>query len=116
MCDEISKVIEEVGQAQATVIAVCTDKAANMKKAWELLKEKYPALNCYGCLAHGLNLIFTDALKIDSLRRVLNQCTSVIKCIKNSHLLLDKFTEKQKSEGCTITLKLPVKTRYVIVM
>lgn len=111
MCDEISNVIKELGPQK--VIALCTDNAANMKKSWVLLQEKFPGLECYGCLAHGLNLIFGDSLKINTIGKVITECTSMIKMIKNSHLLLAKFREKQAEKSIKITLKLPVKTRYL---
>lgn len=109
MCEEISKVIEEIGSRK--VIALCTDNASNMKKAWDLLQEKYPALECYGCLAHGLNLIFADCLKIATIDQIITECTTMIKMIKHSHLLLAKFKEKQGEKRTSTTLKLPVKTR-----
>ncbi|RXG73135.1 hypothetical protein Avbf_03787 [Armadillidium vulgare] len=109
MCEEISKVIEEIGSRK--VIALCTDNASNMKKAWYLLQKKYPALECYGCLAHRLNLIFADCLKIATIDQIITECTTMIKMIKHSHLLLAKFKEKQGEKRTSTTLKLPVKTR-----
>ena len=109
MCEQISIVIEEVGPGK--VMALCTDNASNMKKAWELLQEKYPGLQCYGCLAHGLNLMFGDGLKIATIQKIVTECTAIIKTIKNSHILLAKFREKQGKKK--ISLKLPVKTRLV---
>ncbi|RXG73712.1 hypothetical protein Avbf_02279, partial [Armadillidium vulgare] len=110
MCEEISKVIKEIGSRK--VIALCTDTSCNMKKAWDLLQEKYPALECYGCLAHGLNLIFADCLKIATIDQIITECTTMIKMIKHSHLLLAKFKEKQGEKRTSTTLKLPVKTRW----
>lgn len=109
MCEEISKVIETIGPQR--VVALCTDNASNMKKAWSLLQERYPNMECYGCLAHGLNLIFGDVLKLSGISSVIDECTSLIKTIKHSYLLLAKFKEKQKEKNISTTLKLPVKTR-----
>ena len=109
MCEEISKVVEEIGQKK--VVAVCTDNAANMKKAWWLLQQKYQSLECYGCLAHGLNLIFADGLKIAPISGLVAECTAIVKILRNSHLLLAKFREKQKEKQVYFSLKLPIKTR-----
>jgi len=97
------------------VIGVCTDNAANMKKAWKLLNKDYPGLECYGCVAHGLNLIFSDGLKIPFISNIIAKCTEIIKVIKNSYLLLAKFREKQRQMKSQGTLKLPIKTRCVII-
>lgn len=51
-------VISEIGEQRFVV--VITDNASNMKAAWRLVKERYPHISYVGCVAHSLNLIFTD--------------------------------------------------------
>ena len=56
---KILKVIEEIeSECGKMVFGVVTYNACNVKKAWRLIEEKYPTIICYGCRAHGLNLIF----------------------------------------------------------
>lgn len=112
MALEIGKIIEEVGHSK--VLGICTDNAANMKKAWSILKDKYHHLICYGCAAHGLNLIFSDVRKIKSIATLLEKYVSLVKHIRNSHKLLAVFREEQKSCESRVetALKLPVKTRW----
>ena len=85
-----------------------------MKKAWRLIKESYPYLNCYGCISHGLNLLFNDFMKLPTLCMLMSQATDIVKEVKNSHILGAIFREIQKSSvESSISLKLPVKTRYL---
>ena len=72
MASQMKKVIEEVGPQK--VIAVCTDNEANMKKSWQILKHDYNHIVFYGCLAHSLNLIFTDLNKIKSVGSIEVAC------------------------------------------
>ena len=59
IAEKVSEVIQEVKQECGKMtVAVVTDNASNMKKAWELLARKHPELTCYGCAAHSLNLVF----------------------------------------------------------
>ena len=60
-------------------IAVVTDNASSMKKAWKLLARKHPELTCYGCAAHSLNLVFSDLLQLVTLKQVKNQAKTLAK-------------------------------------
>jgi hypothetical protein len=120
MAEIMIKVIEDVGAQK--VLGICTDNASNMKKAWEIIEERFPHIQTYGCLAHSLNLIFTDVGKIKSFSRMIADCVAVVKHIKNSQKLSALLkVEQEKScnsteEGSTKpqSLKIPVKTRYVL--
>ena len=102
--------LEEINPKK--VMGIVTDNAANMKKAWKLLKISYPLFNCYGCISHGLNLLFNDFIKIPTLCVLMSQATDIVKEIKNSHIIGAIFKEIQKSNvDSNISLKLPVKTR-----
>ena len=52
----IIDVIEEIGPSKVT--GLCTDNAANMKRAWNEVKDTYPHIHAYGCLAHALHFVF----------------------------------------------------------
>ena len=92
------------------VFGVVTDNARSMKKAWRLIKEKYPTIICYGCAAHGLNLIFCDMIKLETCKNIIKRAKGIIKEFK--HLLVDLLKAMQKAENVNCTLKLPVKTRW----
>ena len=95
------------------VIGVCTDNAANMRKAWKLVKDKYPHIQTYGCLAHALNQIFSDLNKIKTAETIQRDCTAIVKTIKISQKLcaLLKQHHQQSPQLPQQSLKLPVKTR-----
>ena len=40
--------------------SLVTDNAANMVAAWKMIKEEFPNVTTYGCLAHGINLLVSD--------------------------------------------------------
>ena len=65
--------MDDIGPSKVGVLY--TDDALNMKKAWGILEENYPHLNWYGCLAHGLHLIFSDNLKLNSESNLLAECS-----------------------------------------
>lgn len=112
MAQEISCVIDEIGPQK--VFGVVTDNAANMKAAWKLIETKYANTNVftYGCLAHSLQLIFTDMKTLSTLKTLIANATACVKAIRNSHKLNTAFIEKQLTTGDKISLKLPVKTRW----
>jgi hypothetical protein len=84
-----------------------------MIKARDLLNNKYPNIAVYSCAAHTLNLLTVDVLKLKSISNLENDCKSIVKDINNSHILRAKFDRIQKDKkGSSITLKLPVKTRW----
>ncbi|XP_018017591.2 uncharacterized protein LOC108674186 [Hyalella azteca] len=94
-----------------------------MKKAWEIISETYPHIQAYGCLAHCLNLVFNDIMKVKSLSKLSAESVAVLKEIKNSHKLtamlkaehLKSRNDPQAEPEITPTmktLKLSVKTRW----
>ena len=65
---------------------VVTDNASNIKKAWRLIKEKYPTIICYGYAAHGLNLIFCNMIKLETCKNTKRE-KDVIKEFRHKHML-----------------------------
>lgn len=114
MANILKKVIEDVGPIK--VLGICTDNATNMKRAWEIIQAEFPHIQPYGCLAHTLNLIFTDISKIKSAENIQRNCTNIVKNIKKSQKLTALLIQQQIKhlpEQRQHALKLPVKTRYV---
>lgn len=96
------KVFQEIGIDK--IIGCCTDKAAYMKKAWDLLYTKYEdkLITFYGCSAHILNLLINDTVKLNTASELINNCKSIVKDIKNKSVLskcsVFKFTKRKKEE------------------
>ena len=90
------------------VFGVVTDNTSNMKKAWRLIEENYPTIICYGCAAHGLNLIFCDMIKPETCKNIIKQAKGVLKEFRLKHMLADMLKAMQKAENVNSTLKLPV--------
>lgn len=107
----LKSVIKEVGPNK--IQAVVTDNAPNMKAAWELLKEDYPHLITYGCIAHSLNLLAKDFLKLQSVKQIIAQAKDIIKFFNNKHVPKQVFMRIQKDRITNgTTLKSPVDTRW----
>lgn len=111
LANVLKKVVEDIGPMK--VWGICTDNASNMKKAWELIHVEFPHIHSYGCLAHTLQLVFTDIKKIKSAESIQVNCTNVCKTVKQSQKLtaLLKHHQQQSPQKHQQSLKLPVKTR-----
>lgn len=107
----LGEVIEQLGPHK--VFGIITDNAANMKAAWELLSQKYRDTNLYtyACIAHSLNLIFSDLKKLPTLSAFTSDAVKLINGIRNTQILNAAFLQKQDKDN-PVTLKLPVQTRW----
>ena len=76
----IRKVLEDIDPKKD--FGIVTDNPANMKYAWICLKDCYPHLHCYDCISHSLNLLFTELLKLTTLKVLMSQGTDIVKEIK----------------------------------
>lgn len=103
--------MEEVGVEK--FIGVVTDNAAAMEKAKSLIKDKYAHITAYSCVSHTLNLLVGDIMKIESLKNLEVVCKQIVKEVTSSHINLATFNKIQvQKTGTSLTLKLPVKTRW----
>lgn len=59
MANAMLEVINEIGCDK--FVGIVTDSAANMKRAWNIIEE-CPLVVCYGCGAHGFQLLLGDLL------------------------------------------------------
>ena len=97
--EAVSGVIDEVKQECGKIpMALVTDNAINMKKSWKLLRKKYSELSCYGCVAHSVNLIFGDLIKLETLKNVKHQAKQIVNEFKSKHMLVDLLKSMQKVE------------------
>ena len=98
------------------VFGVVTHNAIIMKKASQLIEEKYPKIICYGCAAHGLNLIFCNMIKLKTCKNIIKRAKGVKIEFRHKHMLVDILKDMQKAENVNCTLKLPVKTRWAFMV
>ena len=131
----LRETIDEVGANK--VMAVVTDNAANMKSAWGIITDTdgYKHIHCYGCVAHGLQLLATDICSLDSVDKLLTRGKNIIKFVKYKHIphaaferiqheltrgkqkVASSATDKQQATKSTKTMKplsliLPSQTRW----
>lgn len=89
-----------------------TDNAPSMRKAWKIIKARYPLVFANGCAAHVGNLIIRRVSNEPHCDTLLDNCTKTVKYINNHTRLHNKFEESQKLFGIKHTLKMPVATRF----
>lgn len=108
----ITRILEELG-GQKAVVAVVTDSAANMRKAWPELQSRYPGLLTLGCASHQVNLLVGDILKVSTLATTLNNALHVIRYFKSSPARTNELNKAaSRLEERRVALKLPAATRW----
>jgi len=110
---EISAVIQEHNPSK--VLAVVSDNASAMRKAWEFVTFEFPHIQCYGCTAHVFNLLAQDICKMKTVSSVISNAKSVIKFFKYRQIpraVLEKM-HCTSDPGCQVrAVVLPVATRW----
>lgn len=110
MASVYSKAIEEVDPAK--VDAIVTDNARNMVGSWKILKEKYPHLVSYGCVAHGVNLLLKDLFEVPTISKCAANVKTIIKFFKNKQIPKQALREVQLNQNQKeIALITAVETR-----
>ena len=79
-------------------------------------RRKISNIVCYGCAAHGLNLIFCDMIKLETCKNIIKRAKGVIEEFRHKHMLVDMLKAMQKAENVNCTLKLPAKTRWASIV
>ena len=69
------------------ISAIITDNASVMKKAWKILEVEYPRIIFLGCIAHNLNLLIGDIMKLKWLANIIKDAKEIVKYFKNDQLL-----------------------------
>ena len=80
---EIEKVLTSVGANK--FVAVVSDAESAMQMARRLISEKYPHILSVCCIAHHLNLITTDFIKLDFAKCTFKKCQTIITFFKTSY-------------------------------
>ena len=76
----IAEKIEKIGEEK--VLALVTDNAATMKRAWEILKTRFPRLLSYRCSAHSMDLLAKDICKLLCVQPIVEQAMAVSEYIQ----------------------------------
>jgi len=108
---EIEKVLKSIDPKK--VAAVVSDSESAMQMARRLISEKYPHILSIRCMAHHINLITTDIIKLEFSKNIFRKCQTIISFFKSSYragaaLQEDIITSLTKGGG----LKTSVKTRW----
>ncbi|GBC46360.2 ribonuclease H-like domain-containing protein [Rhizophagus irregularis DAOM 181602=DAOM 197198] len=80
---EIEKVLTSIGLEKFA--AVVSDAESAMQMARRLITEKYTHILSIRCMAHHLNLVSSDIIKLDFARNTLKKCQSIITFFKTSY-------------------------------
>nr|CAG8479006.1 9870_t:CDS:2 [Entrophospora candida] len=92
---------------------VITDNASSMKKAWKLVAIRYPNVFFLGCVAHSLNLLIGDIMKLSWADTTMKNIKRTVKYFKSHQIPAAILKQYQLSNyNKQISLKLPVKTRW----
>ena len=100
------QIINEIGSEK--FIGIVTDNAANMRNAWIRIQEVYPHVVCYGCAAHGIQLLLGDICKLQSAADILQKAKSIVKEVNNRQRLRAMLSSHSKAVQCTQSLKMPL--------
>lgn len=112
IANEIEKAILSIDITK--VSAIITDNASVMKAAWKILEKKYPLIIFFGCLAHGINLLIGDIMKIEWAKTILEKAKKIVIFFHNHIIptaILKKY-QREKYGSNYKSLKLSVKTRW----
>ncbi|RHZ82232.1 hypothetical protein Glove_110g41 [Diversispora epigaea] len=75
-------------------VAIVTDHGANLKVARRIIHEKYSFILDLRCIAHAINLIASDFAEIDSVKKIISNCGSIIGFFNNSHAAHEYYKEQ----------------------
>ncbi|RHZ82263.1 hypothetical protein Glove_110g116 [Diversispora epigaea] len=81
--NEIIKVIEEVGAEK--FCSIVSDHASNVVLAKNLVSTKYPHIFPIRCIAHHINLLSSDIIKLNWATNIITCCKKIITFFKQSH-------------------------------
>ena len=109
IAEDIDKIISQIDYSKLS--AIITDNATSMKKAWRILEIKYPEIIFLGCIAHSLNLLIGDIMKIPWADDIIKNGKKIVRYFKSHQVPAAILKRYQLSNyNKQISLKLPVKT------
>ncbi|GET50620.1 ribonuclease H-like domain-containing protein [Rhizophagus irregularis DAOM 181602=DAOM 197198] len=80
----INDIICKVGISK--IVAIVSDNAANVAGARRIITNKYPSIINIRCIAHCINLISSDIVKVDQVKCLVKRANILTRYFKNSTL------------------------------
>ncbi|RHZ49268.1 hypothetical protein Glove_526g54 [Diversispora epigaea] len=109
--NEIIKVIEEVSAEK--FCSIVSDHASNVVLAKNLVSTKYPHIFPIRCIAHHINLLSSDIIKLNWATNIITCCKKIVTFFKQSYaggaILQQEIVENMIKDG---GLKKYVITRW----
>jgi len=84
LAEKIEEVIVKVEPNR--ISAIVSDNAANVKKAREIITEKYPRIENIRCVSHCINLIACDVVSHTFADRLLRKVNTLAAFFQNLHM------------------------------
>ncbi len=84
LVEKIEEIINKVGSSRFS--AIVSDNAANVKKAREIIHNKYPNIENIRCISHCINLIACDIVSHSFADRLLRKINVLTTFFNNSHI------------------------------
>jgi len=111
LCSEISRVLNEVGVNKFS--AVVSDHASNIVLAKNLISAQYPHIIPMRCIAHHINLLTNDIMKLEWSSKLIKECKKIVKFFTKSHIASESLrTEIVNNQIVGGGLKQYVTTRW----
>ena len=107
-------VIKQVGVSK--FVAIVSDNASNVASARQIITENHPSIINIRCIAHCINLISSDIVKISQANCLIKRANILISYFKHSNLANSWLKDAIKTKNITGGgLKSYVETRWMTV-
>ena len=116
--ENLANIIEEVIEKVRITkfVGIVSDNASNIAAARRIITQKYPSIINVRCIAHCINLISSDIIKINQVGHLVKCSNILVKYFKTSHIGLSLLKEAIESKGIQGGgLKTYVETRWTSV-
>src|SRR2546423_1151715 len=80
---EILRIMNDIGIKK--FCAVISDHASNVALAKKMISIKHPHIIPMRCIAHHINLITTNIMKLEWSSNLINECRKIVTFFTNSH-------------------------------
>ncbi|CAG8839613.1 35366_t:CDS:2, partial [Gigaspora margarita] len=74
--------------------AIVADAASNCRVACQKIQDLYPYILNVRCAVYVINLIATDLVKLDNIKRLINNCRKIKNFFKDSYLSYSLLTQE----------------------
>lgn len=110
----IDEIIKNVGKEK--FVAIVSDHGSNVASARRIITEKYSHIINIRCIAHCINLISSDIVKVQQVKDLVRRANIITKFFKHSTLASFQLEEAIKTKNIQGgSLKTYVETRWTTV-